>query len=246
MRNAQPGEDAWREQLRDVAERLHAPADSLRLLLQDLVRRAVGAVGSAEGSILVPDADGVHLNFFVSHSPKAEQVRQLQVPLEGSIAGHVFNTAQMMAISDLQEEKAVNFYDVIDKTLGVATRTYLALPVLSQGRALGVATYVNRPGEPPFRPFQPDEMSRAQTFAAVESVVLQSFLRIRQLVELASRDFEAVLQPGGEFAGPARVVESSASEPWAAVLQAMHRLSDHDQALCAELVSLVARWHSQG
>jgi signal transduction protein with GAF and PtsI domain len=233
----------WREQLRDVGDRLGEPARVLRGLLQDLVARAVAAVGSAEGSILVPDADGRHLSFFVSHSPKAEQVAQLKVPLEGSIAGHVFNTGEMVAMSDLQEERAANFYDVIDKTLGVATRTYLVLPILVHRQPRGVATYVNRPGEPPFRPFQPDEMQRAQTFAAAEAVVLQSFQRTQQLAELAARDFAALLEgPAGEEAAPGE----RPPEPWAVVLQAMHRLSEHEQAFCADLVGLVARWHAQG
>jgi signal transduction protein with GAF and PtsI domain len=241
-------DDAWHEQMRDVADRLYQPADSLRALLSELVTRAVHAVGSAEGSILVPDADGQHLSFFVSHSPKAEQVTQLHVPIDRSISGHVFHTGQMMAMSDLQEEHVSNFYDVIDKTLGVATRTYLALPILAQGRALGVATYVNRPGEPPFRPFAPEEMATAQRFAAAEAVVLQSWQRTRQLAELASRDLTAMLEGasgaaldfGSESAPAARHLE-----PWAAVLEGMHQLSEHDQAFCAELVALVAR-HAQG
>lgn len=236
--NGTPAEaSAWREQVREVAERLLQPADALRLLLHDLVTRAVSVVGSAEGSILIPDVSGMQLRFFVAHSPKAEEVEQLHVPIEGSIAGHVFNTGQMMAMSDLQEERAANFYDVIDKTLGVATRTYLALPVLAQGRALGVATYVNRPGEPPFRPFDLDEMAAAQRFAAVEAVVLQTWQRTRQLVELAARDLD-------EAAGSAAET-TSLREPWASVLQSIHHLSESDQGLCAELVGVVAR-HAQG
>ncbi len=241
-------EGAWREQLGDVADRLRQPSASLRGLLQDLVTRAVNAVGSVEGSILVPDVDGRHLDFFVVHSPKAEQVAQLKVPLEGSIVGHVFNSGQMMAMSDLQEEGPANYYDVIDKTLGMATRTYLALPILSRGRALGVATYVNRPGEPPFQPFRPEEMARAQTFAAAEAVVLQSWQRTRQLAELAARDFAAVLAaPAGTASGQgtARAGTEGRLEPWAAVLQTMHHLSEYDQAFCADLVALVARRHAQ-
>lgn len=240
--NGTPAEaSAWREQIRDVAERLLRPADALHGLLHDLVTRAVRVVGSAEGSILIPDAAGTQLRFFVAHSPKAEQVAQLHVPIEGSIAGHVFNTGQMMAMSDLQEERAANFYDVIDKTLGVATRTYLALPVLAQGRALGVATYVNRPGEPPFRPFDLDEMAAAQRFAAVEAVVLQTWQRTRQLAELSARDLDGVL----DEAAASTAEMTPLREPWASVLQSIHHLSEADQGLCAELVGVVAR-HAVG
>jgi signal transduction protein with GAF and PtsI domain len=225
-----------------VAARLSQPAESLRTLLHDLVERAVHAVGSSGGSILIPDVAGTQLHFFVSHGPKAEELAQLQVPINGSIAGHVFSTGQMMAMSDLQEERALNFYATIDKTLGLATRTYLALPVLSQGRALGVSTYVNRRGEPPFRPFDPEEMATAQRFAAVEAVVLQTWQRTHQLAELAARDFAALL----DGIAPISAAETTnLREPWASVLQSIHHLSEHDQALCAELIAVVAR-HAQG
>jgi signal transduction protein with GAF and PtsI domain len=233
---------AWREQVRDVAERLLQPNESLRLLLHDLVERAVRAVGSNAGSILIPDAAGRQLRFFVSHGPKAEQITQLLVPIDGSIAGHVFSTGQMMAMSDLQEERAVNFYDAIDKTLGLATRTYLALPVLAQGRALGVATFVNRPGEPPFRPFDLDEMAAAQRFAAVEAVALQTWQRTRQLADLAAHDFAALFD---EPAAIPRAEIINLRDPWASVLHSIHHLSEHDQTLCAELIAVVAR-HAQG
>lgn len=233
---------AWREQVKDVAARLSQPAESLRTLLHDLVGRAVHAVGSNAGSILIPDAAGMQLRFFVSHGPKSDELAKLQVPIDSSIAGHVFSTGQMMAMSDLQEERAFNFYDVIDKTLGLATRTYLALPVLSQGRALGVATYVNRPGEPPFRPFDPDEMAAAQRFAAVEAVVLQTWQRTRQLAELAARDFATLLD---ENAPNSAAEAMNILDLWASVLQSIHPLSEHDQTLCAELIAVVAR-HAQG
>src|SRR5262249_32306733 len=144
---------SWREALRDVGERLHQPAEGLRQVLQEVVARAVAAVGAAEGSILVPD-EGQHLRFLVSHSPAAAKLAGLRVPIASSIAGYFFGTGQMTAVGDLTEERSPQFYAEIDRQVGVATRTYLVVPILFGSRVAGVASYVNRPGLPPFQPFQ--------------------------------------------------------------------------------------------
>src|SRR5262245_4557231 len=122
-------ESSWHTVFNDVVDRLHQPAVAMQQLLRDLVDRAVASVGAAEGSILVPDAEGRHLSFFVSHSPSAARLAQLKVPIQGSIVGYVFSTGHMMALGDLHEQKSADFYAEIDKQIGVATRTYLVLPL---------------------------------------------------------------------------------------------------------------------
>lgn len=242
-----PG-SAWQSAFSDVAGRLQQPAAALQQLLRDLVDRAVAAVGSAEGSILVPDAEGRHLRFFVSHSPNANRLAHMEVPVQGSIVGYVFSTGNMMALGDLNEEKSANFYAEVDKQLGVATRTYLVLPLAIQGHACGVATYVNRPGQPPYRPFQHDEMERARAFAAVEAVVLWHWHCTQQLARLAEQDIAQVLQTFDPTAAGYHGLPpepGNAGDPWTNMLQLFHHFSEHDQTYCAELLSLVARWRNQ-
>jgi GAF domain-containing protein len=230
---------AWREALGAVGARLQQPTEAQRQLLQEVVARAVAAVGSAEGSILVPDA-GDQLRFLVSHSPTAAKLTGLRVPIAGSIAGYVFGTGQMTAVGDLTEERSPQFYAEIDRQVGVATRTYLVVPILLGSRVGGVATYVNRPGQPPYRPFQQREMEQARAFAAVEAVLLRHLERTRQLAELAAHDL-ATLAPA-DMAG---LVETAAAEaphdPWVRVLQEVESLPEEDQALCADFIGLMAR-----
>jgi hypothetical protein len=234
--------DAWREAVRDVGERLRQGAEGLSGLLQKVVARAVAAVGSAEGSVLVPDG-GEALRFLVSHSPTAAKLAGLRVPMAGSIAGYVFGTGQMMALGDLAEERAPQFYAEVDRQVGVATRTYLAVPILLGSRVGGVATYVNRPGPPPYQPFQPHEMNQARAFAAVEGVLLRHLGRARQLDQLAANDL-AALAPG--TAAPSGTpAPEEAGDPWVRVLQGLEGLADEDQALCADIIGLVARRRSR-
>jgi len=224
-----------REVLRDVGARLQQPAENLRQLLQDVVARAVTAIGAAEGSILVPDEQVNHLRFLVAHSPTSTKLVGLRVPISGSIAGYVFGTGQMMAVGDLAEERTPQFYAEIDRQVGVATRTYLVVPILFGSRVGGVATYVNRLGQPPFQPFQKHEMELARGFAGLEGLLLRYLDRSNQLSRLAVHDLQALetRMPGAAL--------PDAADPWARVLQTLDSLPDDDQALCADLVGLIAR-----
>jgi hypothetical protein len=230
---------AWGEALRDVAQRLQQPAEGLRQLLGEVVARAVAAVGAREGSILVPD-EADHLQFLVSHSPTSTKLAGLRVPIAGSIAGCVFGTGQMTAVGDITSEHPAQFYAEIDRQVGVATRTYLAVPILLGSQVSGVATYVNRPGEPPYRPFQKHEMELARAFAAIEGVLLRHWTRSRLLAQLAAHDLSAV---AAGLSPEAPAVEGP-DVPWLRALQEVESLPEDDQALCADLIGLVARRRS--
>jgi hypothetical protein len=234
----------WREQFREVAARLGQPAEILRQLLGDVVRNAVTAVGAAGGSILVPDDDGQSLRFLVSHGPGADQLGSIKVPLEGSIAGSVYSTGVMMALGDLEEEQPANYYAEVSRKTGVATRTYLVLPILHGSRARGVATYINRTSPPPFQPFQPDEMTRARDYAVLEGVLLRYLERTWELARFAGYDLAvawAALDPEGADPQATRTVPERPAEPWARLLRTLENLSPEDQEFCADLVAFVMR-----
>ncbi len=233
----------WREALRDVSARLAQPAEGLRDLLRDVVARAVAAVGAAEGSILVPDTEE-QLRFLVSSSPNEGRLIGQRVPIAGSIAGYVFGTGQMTAVGDLTEEQTPQFYAEIDRHLGVATRTYLVVPVLLGSRVSGVATYVNRPGQPPFQPFQQHEMRQARAFATVEAVLLRHLERTRQLTQLAANDLTATLatlSPAEALGTAGAPGPELPQDPWVRALREVENLPEEDQDLCADIIGLVAR-----
>lgn len=223
----------------ELPERLQRPAEVLRQLLREVVEQAVAAVGSAVGSILVPDVDGKNLRFLVSHDPNADHLTHLRVPIDKSIAGYVYNTGQMMALGDLSEETTGQFYGEVDQQLNFATRTYLVLPVSHKGRIRGVATYVNRPGPQPYRPFQPEEMELAKTFAVLEGALLHFFEGTRQLSRIVGEELSAGLAIV-DTGQPLPVVQpepvEERVEPWARMLRVLDRLSEEEQLLCADLI----------
>jgi len=184
--------DDWRE----VLQRLLEPDQTVLQLLDEVLARAVSLLHAQTGAVMVPAEDGTHLIFLSAHGGVAKKLLKLRVPISGSIAGYVFSTCQMMAM-DMASEKPEFFYDEIDKKVANATEIYLALPILSQGRCLGVSTYVNRPEGAPRTPFDQVEMDQARRFAPILGVVLNYLHRSERLNRRAAAEMTSCLQSLG-------------------------------------------------
>ena len=144
----------------DVSNSLSAP---LKKAIDDLLGIAAQAVGSADASVLVRDGNEGGLKFLVAVSEIEEQLAEIRIPPGKGIAGLVFSTGQPMAVNDVSSEGS--FWSEADKKLHFKTITLLATPLRSRNETIGVLEFVNRPGQPPYPPFTPEEMDRAAQFA---------------------------------------------------------------------------------
>jgi GAF domain len=244
MSGSAGADGSWGEQFREVAQRLTQPAEVLRQLLGDVIDRARAAVGAEGGAVLVAD-DERNLRYLIWRGLDDDGLADVRVPIEGSIAGHVFSTGSMMALGHLEAEQTQGLQVELGQRLGAAAHTYLALPVLHGGRAQGVASYVNRAGPPPHAPFRQEEIERARQYTILEGVILRHLERVWQLDRFGAYDLAvawASLDPSGPDPEATRTAAPGRHpEPWARMLQSLERLSQEDQDFCSDLVAFVAR-----
>ena len=144
----------------DIANLLTEP---LTISIRDILRVSAQQVGAREASVLIRDGAGGDLRFLAATGEVASKLLNLKVPAGKGIAGFVMSSGQPMAVSDVEEE--ASFYAEVDKETGYSTEMILATPLRHNGEMIGVLEYINRPGEPPHKPFTPDEMDKAASFA---------------------------------------------------------------------------------
>jgi GAF domain-containing protein len=144
----------------EIANALTSP---LKRSIENLLRLAAQSVGSDEASVLVRDGNEGGLRFLVAIGEVADKLLSLRIPPGKGIAGFVFSSGQPMAVADVAQEET--FYAEVDRAVGFSTQTILATPLRVQGEMVGVLEFVNREGEPPYKPFTPDEMDQAAHFA---------------------------------------------------------------------------------
>jgi GAF domain-containing protein len=144
----------------DVAEIL---TDPLTRSIQNLLRLAARAIGTDEASVLVRDGLEGGLKFMVALGSVADKLLGVKIPPGQGIAGFVFASGQPMAVDDAA--KAGDFYDKVDELTNYSTQTILATPLRVGEETIGVLEFINRIGEPPYRPYTPEEMDQAAHFA---------------------------------------------------------------------------------
>lgn len=144
----------------DIANYLTEP---LTRSIRDLLTVSASEVGAREASVLVRDGIEGDLRFLAATGEVAEQLLNMRIPAGKGIAGFVMSSGQPMAVSDVGEE--ASFYAEVDKETGYSTEMILATPLTHDGEMIGVLEYINRPGEPPHKPFTPEEMDKAAQFS---------------------------------------------------------------------------------
>lgn len=158
--------DSFEAQLRatiNAVEMSHALTSPLKRSIENLLRLAAQSVGSDEASVLVRDGNEGGLRFLVAIGEVADKLMTLRIPPGKGIAGFVFSSGQPMAVADVAQEET--FYAEVDRAVGFSTQTILATPLRVEGEMVGVLEFVNREGDPPYKPFTPDEMDQAAHFA---------------------------------------------------------------------------------
>jgi signal transduction protein with GAF and PtsI domain len=166
----------------DVANILTEP---LTKSIENLLRLSAALMNSEEASVLIRDGSEGDLRFLTAIGKVAGKLLNLRVPAGKGIAGFVLSSGQPMAVADVGEERA--FYDEVDRKTGYSTQTILATPLRHNGEIIGVLEYVNRIGEPPFKPFTPDEMDTAALFAEGIASLINAYESAKLFRELGNK-----------------------------------------------------------
>jgi hypothetical protein len=134
------------------------------------------------------------LRFLLAVSELEDELLKIRIPPGKGIAGLVFSSGQPMAINDVSSEGS--FWSHADEKTGFKTITLLATPLRTGNETIGVLEFVNRPGEPPYPPFTPEEMDRAAQFADTIAPLLDAY-ELAVLVEsLFDRTIKTTIASG--------------------------------------------------
>jgi len=140
------------ERILDVACMLNATLDQdIQLgVIEDL---ATELTGTEVSSIFLLDGSTGELYAEVATGRAAERLKRVVVPLKGSIAGWVFKTGQPAVVDNVrQDERHYSQVDdlISEQTAPFVTRSILAVPLVVQGKTIGVIEVVNKIGDGPF------------------------------------------------------------------------------------------------
>lgn len=111
-------------------------------LLQRLTSAATDLTNSEAASILELSPDLTSLRFIAAPWFHQQHLKDVQVPLDESVAGWVFSHAEPLLIQDIAADP--RHFKVVDQATGLATSSLVAVPMMYGGQPLGVLEVINK------------------------------------------------------------------------------------------------------
>lgn len=189
-----------------LLESSRALASELRLgeLLAKVMDLAARVVRAESGSILLLDEGAGELYFHVSTGEAAPRLRGARLKVGEGLAGWVAENRQPLIVNDVRRD--ARWSNRVDKTTDHVTRQVVAVPLIHQGRCLGVVEGINKRGDGGFSATDRRalEIFAAQVAVSVENARL--FERLRDEKENLAAVFREMSDGALLLDGGARAV----------------------------------------
>jgi len=150
---------------------------SLEPLLHKIVEAATELTDSEVASILLLDEDTGGLRF-VAASNLVDELVDIPVPVEGSIAGATLSSGEPLIVLDARTDP--RHYKGVDQVVGIQTRSLLAVPLQFQDHRIGVLEAENKRGD---EDFGQEDVETLTTLAAQATVAIENARLVRALQE---------------------------------------------------------------
>ena len=140
------------------------------------------------GSLLLLKDD--ELEFTVAFNIDVNVLKNYRLKHGQGIAGYVAARGEPVIVNDVKDSP--HFYGEVDKTTGFKTRSALCVPIISQGRVIGVIEVLNKiSGD-----FDLDDQQLLQSIASSVTIALENARLYKETVSMAEheRDIRQVFQ----------------------------------------------------
>jgi GAF domain-containing protein len=151
----------------------------------DMIKEVMNAEA---GSLMLIKGD--ELEFVHSFNFDIDVLNPFRLKLGQGIAGYAASSGQAVVENDV--EASPHFYRKVDDTTGFQTRSVLCVPLISQGKVIGVIEVMNKIGGN----FLANDVDLLQSIASSVSVAMENARLYKETVSMAEneRDIRGVFQ----------------------------------------------------
>lgn len=136
---------------------------------------------SEAASLMLVDETHGTLKWFSALGEAGDVLENHDLSLDEGVAGWVARAGESVLIPDTAADP--RFCGRIDALSGFVTKSLVCVPMVSQGRVLGVLQFINHPEG---HPYTDSDVRKAQAFASLSAVALQNHHLIRLAEEVGN------------------------------------------------------------
>lgn len=167
--------------LQNVARELTAELD-LSTLLAKILRAAMDVSHSTAGSLFLYDAATHELVFKVIVGGGGDALRDTRIPADRGIAGQSFVQQRAILVASAQADP--RYFSAPADSVGLVIRQLLAVPLVYQGKAIGVLEVMNRDSG---AEYTNDDADLLMAFAAQSAIAIENARLYGQVLEERDR-----------------------------------------------------------
>ncbi len=153
------------ERVIEISQQLNATRDHVALLKR-IMAAAMELLDIEAASILLIDPSTGELRFELAADP-SQNMANIVVPMEGSIAGWVVTHGEPRVIQDVNREPS--FFRNVDDILEFETRNVLAVPLRTHAKVIGALEAVNKRSE-----FDGEDIKILTTLAGQAAIAIEN------------------------------------------------------------------------
>ncbi|MEN2998182.1 MAG: GAF domain-containing SpoIIE family protein phosphatase [Brevinematia bacterium] len=153
---------------------------NLRDILDNILLSARELFNSIGGSLLLVDKSGKYLKFEVVHGDSREKLEGFKIPVNKGIAGYIF-TKGVPVISN-NTDKDPRFFRQVDKITGLKTQKILGVPLIKDGKTIGVIEIVNKIDN---SDFTKEDLDLLSIFAEQAVIAINNAILIKKIEDRA-------------------------------------------------------------
>jgi signal transduction histidine kinase len=161
-------------------------------LLQSILNTAAELLGCEAVSIMLYDEQTGRLQFAAATGSNSQELAEVPVPLDGSIAGLIFRENKPLLIKDVRQEPR-HFQKVAEQTR-FSVRSLVGVPMRNRDHTIGVLEALNKiQGD-----FTPDDSKVLAIIASQAAVAIQN-ARLVQALQAANQQLSQLDQLRQDF-----------------------------------------------
>lgn len=151
-----------------VSQSLNSTLD-LESVLQETTEMTAYVLQAQAATLFLADERQGQLRFYVPTGKAGGVLSEMRIPINQGVAGWVANNRQSIIVNDAAKDQ--RFSGHVDAKTGFHTKNILCVPLLSQGRLVGVLEVLNKEVK---GGFTPDDQAWLETMASQAAVALEN------------------------------------------------------------------------